>query len=256
MSNVIESQFPDRRWKHGGTNSPEYGCWKNMKQRCYDSNSKDYPEYGGRGIKVCKRWKDSFSNFLADMGPRPSSRHSIDRLDGSKDYSPENCRWATPRQQANNTKRNVRITHNGMTLTVAQWSRRLGIPAGRIHERLGYGWSSDKILSTEEFDRKEVYLTYQGETLNLTEWAKRLGVQSQLLGVRVRRGWSVERVLDTAKWMGNNTFITHQGETLNIKQWSLKLGIPYATIKSRIRRKLSVEDILHVGKHPSRKNLP
>lgn len=107
---------------------PEYITWKAMKQRCYDVNCKAYFNYGGRGIKVCDRWLNSFENFLADMGEKPSPAHSLDRIDTNGDYCPENCRWATREEQANNKRSSIMIEYNGKTQTFAQWSKELNIP--------------------------------------------------------------------------------------------------------------------------------
>jgi hypothetical protein len=97
--------------KHGlarqdGTRHPDYGLWRRMRQRCTDPRCEDYPDYGGRGIRVCARW-DDFAAFLADMGARPSKRHSIDRIDVNGDYTHLNCRWALPTTQARNSRRAI-----------------------------------------------------------------------------------------------------------------------------------------------------
>lgn len=125
----------------------EWLIWKGIHKRCYNPNSSIYRHYGGRGIKVCDRWH-SFSNFLADMGPRPTPKHSVEREDNNGDYCPENCVWLLRKYQ-NRNKRNSRIlTFNGVSQTVADWADQLGVRASMIHSRLNeYGWSVERALS-------------------------------------------------------------------------------------------------------------
>ena len=107
-----------------------------MKTRCTNPKTWNYSNYGGRGIKVCEEWNKSFDRFLACMGPKPSSRHSIDRIDNNGNYCPENCRWATAKEQGRNRRINTAVTYKGETRTVAEWSERLGMNVVTLRSRL------------------------------------------------------------------------------------------------------------------------
>ena len=129
-------------------NSPEYHTWSLMRQRCYNRNCLRYPSHGGRGIGVCASWRVSFSAFYADMGKKPTLEHTLDRINNDGNYEPGNCRWATPREQANNTRRNLWYEHNGEKRTLAEWSRISGIPYGALKCRLMmFHWPIDKALT-------------------------------------------------------------------------------------------------------------
>lgn len=144
MKNIINSGLT-----HGMSYTREHSIWRRMKARCYNTNNNRYYRYGGRGIKVCDRWINSFGNFFHDMGPVPSRKHSLDRINVDEDYHPDNCRWASYKEQANNATSNRMITYNGRTQTLAQWSDETGIGRTTISARISkYGWSVDKALTS------------------------------------------------------------------------------------------------------------
>ena len=124
-----------------------------MKERCCDPKNKRFADYGGRGIKVCDRWLNSFENFLADMGLKPSPEHSIERKNTDGDYEPDNCKWATQIEQANNKRTNHLITANGKTQTVRQWERELGCYKRSVSNRILRGWDEVRAV-TEPFKTK------------------------------------------------------------------------------------------------------
>ena len=125
---------------HGMSRTPEYIAWADMKRRCFNPNIKNYSDYGGRGITVCDRWLN-LDNFLADMGSRPTAKHSLDRIDNNADYSPKNCKWSTKAEQDNNKRNNHLITIDDVTLTIAQWAKKMSISHQVIRDRLKLKWS-------------------------------------------------------------------------------------------------------------------
>lgn len=112
---------------HGMYHLPENKVWNSMKQRCLNPRCHAYEDYGGRGITVCRRWIDSFADFYADVGPRPSAQHSLDRIDNDGNYEPGNVRWSTMSQQNRNMRSNKIVTHNGASMLSADWARRCGV---------------------------------------------------------------------------------------------------------------------------------
>lgn len=137
-----------RKHGHGVLDrSPEYQAWAHMRGRCLNPRIKNFARYGGRGISICERWNE-FANFLADMGPRPSRGHSLDRINNDGHYTPENCRWATRHQQTRNTSRNVMWTQGGVTRCLADWARDFGINIATVHARLRTGWTVEEALTT------------------------------------------------------------------------------------------------------------
>jgi hypothetical protein len=126
--------------KHSMTGTVEHETWNSMKKRCLNPKHKSYHNYGGRGIRICDRWLDpesGFENFYADMGPRPSDKHSIDRINNGGDYCPENCKWSTRFEQNRNKRTNVMLAYNGKTQCVKDWAEELGIGGAQLRLRLG-----------------------------------------------------------------------------------------------------------------------
>jgi hypothetical protein len=136
----------ERIAKHGMTRTPVYSVWVQMKARCENPQHPSFANYGGRGITVCEEWHD-FRQFFADMGYRPRGL-TIERIDNMAGYSKANCRWATMKQQQNNSRRNHRLELDGETRTISQWADHYGIQWDTIRSRLRYGWSIRKALTT------------------------------------------------------------------------------------------------------------
>lgn len=132
--------------QHGMTGMPIHRTWGGMKNRCLNPNNPQFKNYGGRGIKVCERWLESFENFYADMGDKPSPNHSLERKDNEMGYSPDNCIWATPKEQARNTRVNVLVTIEGETKTLAEWSEQNGIDYSTLWRRHKSGWHGASLL--------------------------------------------------------------------------------------------------------------
>lgn len=135
-----------RSTKHGegsrGRETPEYIIWQGIRARCANLND---PYYGGRGIQLSPEW-ENYSNFIADMGRRPSPKHEIERVDNNKGYSKDNCKWVTRKEQANNKRNNRLLTVKGTTKTMSQWAEIARLDCRTIHRRLGLGWDSEKAI--------------------------------------------------------------------------------------------------------------
>jgi hypothetical protein len=130
----------------------EYCSWRSMMGRCQNPNDPAWRNYGGRGIRVCHAWTQSFSAFLRDMGERPIGKE-LGRINNDRNYEPQNCRWETRSQQANNRRSNRHLTFRGETLNVVQWSRKLGVPKSLLQNRIYSGWSVERTLTERKYAR-------------------------------------------------------------------------------------------------------
>lgn len=136
-------------------NNITYQSWCLMKQRCLNKKAGAYKDYGGRGIKVCSRWL-KFENFYADMGDRPSKKHSIDRIDNNGNYELKNCKWSTRKEQANNRRTNHLLTYKGKTQTIAQWAEELKMSYGSICNRLRNNLKIEEVLNPNPIKRIKI----------------------------------------------------------------------------------------------------
>ena len=146
-----------RKSKHGdarrGKHAPEWNHWFAMLNRCNNPKQENYPRYGGRGIRVCRKWSSSYLEFLLDMGRMPGVGYSIDRIDNDGDYEPGNCRWATRTEQQNNRRNTVRILDGALLLSPMEWSRMVGIPGRTILRRIKAGWTIRDALTLKPSKR-------------------------------------------------------------------------------------------------------
>lgn len=182
--------------KHGLRKSSEYTSWALMKGRCLNPNNAKYPRYGGRGITVCKRWVDSFAAFYADMGPKPSPQHTLDRINNNRGYSPANCRWAAPSTQSNNRHTTRVFTYQGQSGTLRWFSATYDVPYKLLKGRLELGWRLSKALTTP-LHADEKHVKFAGKSQSISAWGRELGISGGRISERLRAGWSVSRALTT-----------------------------------------------------------
>ena len=177
--------------KHGMTNTPEYSAWSDIKTRCHNSNRPEYPRYGGRGIKVCDRWLESFDVFLADMGPRLSNQHSIDRINNNGNYEPGNCRWATNKEQVRNRRNTVKITIDGNCKSLAEWCEEYNCSLAAARYRRKKGLTGEAIFLSQVKT-----ISFNGIVDTFSGWSKRTGIKPNTISMRVNKyNWPIGKAL-------------------------------------------------------------
>ena len=138
--------YADSRGTHGHSKHPLWSTWKSMIDRCANPKNKNWHRYGGRGISVCQRWRESFPSFASDMGPKPSEKYELERKNNNLGYSPENCEWATHIKQSNNKELSIIIDTPKGRMTIAEAARTFSIQPGTLYRRHHAGWVSARMF--------------------------------------------------------------------------------------------------------------
>lgn len=200
-------------YKHGMWNTRIYHIWRGMKQRCEDKNAPAYRNYGAKGITVCREWHDFINFYEWARSNGYQDDLTIDRINNSKGYSPENCRWADLKTQGRNQTTNRIIEYNGETHCLTEWAEITGISRRAIWGRLAKGWTVQDALTVHTKARQKnlrnerIIAEYDGKSMDLKSWSEITGIPSRLLRERISaRGWAVERALTTpVQVKGNRT---------------------------------------------------
>ena len=183
---------------HGMTKTPEFRAWGHMIQRCTNKNDNMYKHYGLRGISVCDAWRD-FLTFYADMGPRPSPEHSIDRINVNGNYEPLNCKWSTATEQARNKRNNVVISTENGDMCLQEAVNASGICRETVKSRVARGMSESQALTTPSRGisrtRRNEIIEIDGVRDNAAGWATRSGIPYKTLLYRLNCGWDERRAL-------------------------------------------------------------
>ncbi len=182
----------NRARSHGMSKTPEYQTWSRMWSRCTNPIVDRYPQYGGRGIKVCEEWS-SFEVFYADMGRKHTTRHSIGRIDNDKGYCKDNCRWETTAQQSVNTTRNVFIDVQGKRQTVSQWADEKGICQSKLRHRIKNGISGNALFSQKSL--VAIPIEVDGVTKLTTEWMRDASIPISSFYLHIRKGMTKEDII-------------------------------------------------------------
>lgn len=181
--------------KHGMSGSGVYKIYTSMIQRCSNKKHPSYHHYGGRGIRVCKRWKAGFKNFQEDMGKRPHGLE-LERIDNSKGYRPDNCKWANRKEQMRNTRGNRIITIDGTKMILTDWLKKRKMSSAAFYDRVSKGWSIRKALMTSVVLYHNKKYSHRGKHLTLRMWSLKTGIGVGTLQHRINIGWKLNDVFE------------------------------------------------------------
>ena len=217
-----------------------YPTWQNIKQECYNYDNHSYHNYGAKGIGVCKRWLHSFNDFKNDMGERPSKKHVIDRIDETKDFTPNNCRWVTREEQQKYRKENSKYVFKGKKRTLQEISKITNLSIKSLWYGLNRGYKMSEIPHKLS---KKLFL-YKNKKRTLKEISDMVGINYVTLRVRIYKyKLSLEQALNLPKY-NNYKVYTHNGDRISVKDISKNTDVPYTTILYRLSKGMSLEDAI------------
>jgi hypothetical protein len=210
--NIVNFNF-----KHGNCYTRIYRIWAGMKDRCNNPKNDNYHNYGGRGITICENWENHFDNFYNwSISNGYEDNLSIERIDVNGNYCPQNCKWATIKEQNNNTRRSILITYNGETKTLKEWSCCLNLSYGTIYSRYKNGYTVEEIFNIPVRPKK-LFIEYENKVYPFVELAKTYKIDISTLRNRLKKGWSLIDALNipSKKKKGNrNGQIDFGGHTV------------------------------------------
>lgn len=208
-----------------------YRIWCGMKSRCLNPNNDNYARYGGRGIRFCDEWQNykPFEKWALSHGY--VDELFIDRIDNDGDYCPENCRWVDAVVQGNNRSTNRLLTLDGVTQSVADWARELGVEYHVLANRVKAGWSDERILTQPLIPKKSHELN--GEKHSFSEWEKITGIsKGTLYGRCVLRGMSMEDAVKDKNY--SCRYLSYNGKTMSIADWAREYGMDASLLRRRV----------------------
>ena len=221
-----------RSVQHGLSKTPEYHAWLNMIDRCYNPEHIQYKDWGGRGIKVCDEWlgnPEGLITFLDDMGTKPETSYTLERLDNNGQYCKVNCSWESMRTQGNNRRSNRNLTWDGQTHTVQEWAKILGIRHETLRSRLNRGWSLERIFNEKPTPRKKSTLgliDYRGKKRTAIEWARILNLDYTTLRNRLYdKTITVEEAFETPFKKMNRNKVTGITYVPSCDSWIARLCV-------------------------------
>lgn len=187
---------------HGGKGTKAHSIWQGIVQRCKNPNTKQWKDYGGRGITLCQEW-ETYEGFVLDMG-QPPAGHCIERVNNAIGYTKENCKWATRKEQQNNRRNTTVLSYLGEKKTLIDWADIAGITTGTLRSRISNSWPVEEALGFKQRQRKSkennpntnsIWVSFGGETRYLADWCRKLGLNGKTVGSRIARGASPIKAL-------------------------------------------------------------